>query len=81
MISDLSIINAVGLSLDIVGVIMIFYFGISPNFYDQNKETLYIGTMTPQMQRKAKIYKRLSIFGLFLCILGFLIQIIVTISK
>ena len=71
-----NIINSVGLGLDIIGVILIFFYGISPMIDTEGSTFLIVETRSETEIKKAKKYKRLSRFGLTLIVFGFIAQII-----
>lgn len=71
-----SIINSVGLFLDIAGAILLLKFGI-PNKVDP-EGTIYrvISQKDTNEIEKGKLYKRWSNIAVFLLIFGFVLQLI-----
>jgi len=68
------IFNIIGFVLDILGVILVFVYGLSPTMYDQRNEVLKLGALDEPEIKKARRYKNLSLIGLALLITGFLCQ-------
>jgi|GEM_PF-2105174 len=75
MTIDNNVISAVGLFLDIFGVVLVYHFGVSPTLYDQSNGSLIIG-MTEDEKATAKKYKKFSKWGLGLIFAGFILQAI-----
>ena len=74
-------INSIGLLLDIIGVGLVFYFGI-PNEKQLNKEGLELqawNDVNPKIISEWRKYNFWSKFGLGLIIVGFIAQISVSI--
>jgi len=71
-----NIINSIGLGLDIIGVILIFFYGISPMIDTGGSTLLDLGGRDETDIKKAKKYKATSNLGLVLIISGFVAQII-----
>lgn len=70
------IINSFGLLLDIVGVILLFCYGLPPEGVSRTGgQLLSVGT-NPEVQEKAKRYDRLSWAALFCLVMGFVLQIV-----
>ena len=70
------IINSLGLSLDIVGVVLLFRYGLPPEGVSRTgAQLLSLGT-NPEVQEKAKRYFRLSWAALFCLVMGFVLQIV-----
>lgn len=69
------ILNSIGLIFDIVGVILIFIFGISPSIDRSGSVSLSLGTDEKEKQ-KANVYDRYSRAGLILVVVGFTLQLI-----
>lgn len=77
------LINIIGLCFDIVGIILIFWFGI-PDGKQLNKEGLHTQawpTFHPEVKAEWEKYNFWSKFGLGLAILGFLFQLCSTIIQ
>ena len=71
-----NIINSAGLVIDIIGVVLIFFFGISPMIDSEGSVFITLEQRDELEIRKAKKYKCISRFGLILIALGFIAQII-----
>lgn len=71
------LINSLGLFSDIVGAIFILKFGIPTRVdYGGPEAILTEGPTNQEEPRLARRYKRLSALGLYLVILGFILQLI-----
>ena len=71
-------INSVGLFLDIIGVILLFIFGL-PSRVSEGPPVLSFGSdpdSTKQREKQRKWYKFWSWLALGLLILGFVLQIV-----
>lgn len=66
--------SVIGLTLDIFGALLIFYFGIQPAL-NKPAHKFTLGTFTEE-DIKYKNHKRLSKLGLAFLIIGFCFQII-----
>ena len=81
MTLDTAAINSIGLFLDIVGVILLFLFGL-PNYVNpggKNVDALSeiaCGSTTPEGINRWKRHRWLSRVGLVLLISGFMVQIV-----
>lgn len=73
-----NILNIIGLCFDIIGVIMLFKFGLPPEINKNGTFGLDIG-YDPEEKRKADIYTGLSYVALIFLILGFILQILANI--
>ena len=71
------LVNTVGLGLDIVGVILLFLFGLPPKV-SRGGGVPMEWSGTPEDARRAKRYERISWGALLLMVLGFLLQIVST---
>ena len=71
------IINSLGLALDIVGVVLIFRYGL-PEEVNRTGASYFTNSPDPESEdaKKAKRYDKLSRFGLILLVAGFTLQII-----
>ena len=70
-----SILNSIGLSLDIIGVILLFFFGLHKNINKEGTIHLVIEQTDEKEKKQWKFYKCMSILGLVLVVIGFMIQI------
>lgn len=72
-------ISIIGLTIDIVGVIILFYTGLP---FKLPERDLYIEEpITKQQEKKDKKQKCLAYLGLSLLILGFVVQILASIMS
>ena len=71
------LVNTLGLSLDIVGVILLFRFGLPPNVRRSGAIHVTFDVDEDEV-RKAKHYDRISWSALIFIVLGFLLQIVST---
>ena len=71
---DADIINSLGLGLDIVGIIMLFFFGLPPDPRKGGVGYLVWGEDKNEA-RKYDVFKSLSWLALFLVVCGFSLQI------
>ena len=74
------VLAALGLLLNIVGIVLIFKFGLSPfvstdGFVMLNSEKV-INERNSNPNRKKRRYYRLALLGLLMCVLGDILQII-----
>ncbi|MCY4597702.1 MAG: hypothetical protein OXC19_23240 [Bryobacterales bacterium] len=67
-------VNSIGLGLDIVGVVLLFRFGLPPNV-DRTGATYWTGAPDQEEVRKGRRYDRISWVALALLVLGFALQI------
>jgi len=72
--------NNIGLMLDVAGVIIIFFFGISSDL-NKNGAVGWLVENSEEMSKKAERHNRVSKLGLLLIIVGFTLQIIGNINK
>ena len=81
MTLDPAAINSIGLFLDIVGVILLFFFGL-PNYVNPGGKDIDAlteiasGARTPEGEKRWKLHRWLSVVGLVLLIFGFALQIV-----
>ncbi len=68
------LLSSIGLSLDIVGAIIIFRFGLPQNIDRSGKIYRIISDVDESEKMKARFYDRMSFFGIFLLVIGFLLQ-------
>ena len=76
LLSD--VINSAGLALDIIGVILLFFFGL-PSRVREGPPVLSFGEdpdSTKQREKQWKRYQLVSWFALVLLVLGFFLQIV-----
>jgi hypothetical protein len=74
------LINSLGLTLNLIGVILIFFYGISPMIDTDGNTYRITGEKDENEIRKARKYKCASRLGLILVIIGFIFQLLGTIS-
>jgi predicted ABC-type exoprotein transport system permease subunit len=70
-----NIINSIGLVIDIIGVILIFYYGITPMIDENGTVLLAIEQEDDNLKKKAKKFNFLSRLGLILIVIGFVCQL------
>jgi hypothetical protein len=70
-----------GLILDIVGVILIWFFGLPPELNRSGRDTFVSLKINESEKRKAKIYDFISATALLLLILGFALQIVYSLQS
>lgn len=68
-------LNIIGLSLDIIGVIILFFFGLPPRINKGGTINLILEQTDTKEDKKWKIYNFISNLGLILIIIGFSIQL------
>lgn len=73
--------NNLGLLLDIIGVILVWKFGVPNNIRPEGESFLLIGKGNKKEIQKTKIYKIWQTIGLILIILGFVFQFVGNIIK
>ena len=66
----------IGLTLDILGVILIFFYGISPLLDSEGRTYRTTGEIDEKEKRKTKRYKCISRIGLIMIIIGFMLQLL-----
>ena len=71
-----TILNSVGLSLDIIGVIILFIYGLPKNLNEEGNSFLILEETDRDEKQKWKTYNRISKFGLPIIIIGFTLQLI-----
>lgn len=71
------IVNTLGLALDIVGVLLLFWFGLPPDVSRRGAVGWTLGTDEAEA-RKAKRYEWISWTALGLIVAGFGLQIVAT---
>lgn len=69
-------LNIIGLSLDIVGVILLFFFGLPPSISRDGTNFIILEQKDEKEAKRAKIYDFLSRIALILLVVGFFLQII-----
>jgi len=65
-----------GLILDLVGVVLIYLFGISPKLDIEGQTNRVTGEINNDESSKANNYKKLSNIGLIILFVGFLFQLL-----
>ncbi len=68
------IISSTGLICDIIGVIILFFFGLPPDISKTGSIGLCVGTDEKE-KGKAKKYNQVSGFALILIVVGFVLQL------
>jgi ketopantoate hydroxymethyltransferase len=74
-------LSSIGIALDMIGVIVIFFFGITPRLNIEGQTYRVAGEKNENEIRLAKIYKRISLSGLIIVFIGFLLQFISNLIK
>jgi ketopantoate hydroxymethyltransferase len=74
-------LSSIGIALDMIGVIVIFFFGITPRLNIEGQTYRVTGEKNENEIRLAKIYKRISLSGLIIVFIGFLLQFISNLIK
>jgi hypothetical protein len=69
------LLNSVGLSLDIVGVVLLFRYGLPGEVSRTGANYLIHGPRDQNEVRRARLYDRLGLLGLRLLIAGFALQL------
>jgi len=75
MKTDVLLIST-GLVFDIIGVVLIFFFGIAPLIDNKGAIIRVTGEIDEKEKQKVQCYKSISRIGLILIIIGFLCQLI-----
>lgn len=73
---DATTLNTIGLILDAVGVILLFFFGLTKNISKTGSVNFVFQGKDENEIKKWKIYNFLSIIGFVFVVSGFTIQII-----
>lgn len=78
---DHSLLNTIGLALDIIGVLLVFRFGLAPDVPRSAPHGMLIVNEPDEVEKRAAKakwarYRSLSCLGLLLLILGFALQIV-----
>ena len=75
MFSSVSL-NSLGLVLDIIGAVILFFFGLAPKI--DTEGTVYLVTEQKDEDeiKRGRIYKTMSSIGIILIIFGFIFQLI-----
>ena len=73
--------SAFGLILDIIGVILLWRFGLPPSIDRGGAEYLVSGAADEEEVKMARFYDRLSHIGIGLVILGFVFQLAGTLKS
>ena len=70
-----NLMNSIGLIIDIIGVILIFLYGISP-MLDVKGTVFLVAEQEDEVEKKkAKKFQCISRFGLIMVIVGFFLQL------
>ena len=75
-ISCPTLINSLGLLLDIVGVIILWKYGLPESLSREGHISIVTEQIDETEKAKAALYDRWSKFGLFFLITGFVFQLI-----
>lgn len=70
------VISSCGLILDIIGVILLFRYGLPPEGVSRTGAILIAWGNNPEGREKGKRYDRLSYVALGCLVVGFLVQIV-----
>jgi hypothetical protein len=70
------ILNIIGLILNFIGTVMLYFFGLSQNIDSKGTILLALEQTEKKEIVRYKRYKFLSQLGIFLLAIGFLIQLI-----
>ena len=70
------IINSLGLSLDIVGVALLFRYGLPPEDVSRTGAQHLTWGTDPEVREKARLYVRMSWVALCCLVMGFALQIV-----
>jgi len=71
-----NIINSIGLILDIIGVLLIFFFGIPRKIDTGGSIFLVTGKENTDEKKSVKLYNFLSHLGLIFVFIGFALQLV-----
>lgn len=71
-----SILTAIGLTLNIIGTLLIWKFGLPAPISRTGDVHLILEHSDQNEVKQAKTYDRLSLFGVLLLLLGFLLQLV-----
>ena len=67
------ILNSIGLGLDVIGFILVFFFGLPNKPFDAKGGAIMLESYDPGNE---KLYHFFSIIGFFFIVSGFILQII-----
>ena len=71
-----NIINSLGLSLDIIGVALLFRYGLPPENVSRTGAQLLAWGTDPAVREKGRRYVRMSWVALCCLVVGFALQIV-----
>ena len=71
-----AVISSAGLILDILGVILLFYYGLPEEISKTGRGDLFTWGSHEEEAKKWKRYKKRSYWGLALLVLGFSLQLV-----
>jgi len=71
-----NILNAIGLLFDIIGVLMLFKFGLPPDISRDGHIFITINKIDEEGKAKARRYERYSYVALAFLVIGFLLQLL-----
>ena len=69
-------LSSIGLILDIIGVILLFKFGLPENLSREGYDVMRFVGINEDEKRKAKLYDRWAKVALMLLVFGFALQLI-----
>ena len=72
--------DIIGLALGLAGAIIIFFFGLPPNVRESGMRYLALEQEDKDEITKGKRYRKISRLGLILLAIGFLLQLLETIT-
>ena len=74
----ITVLNIIALFINMVGLVLIFRYGISPMTPKSGRIYLYqrLEKQNTPMHEKERRYKRLSVLGLYLSLLGMAMQML-----
>jgi len=71
-----TLVNSIGLILDIVGALLLIKFGIPPKIDREGHMHLILEQEDQDEIQKARIYDRWSTFAILLIVAGFIFQLV-----
>ena len=77
LVSNLDFLSALS---GLIGAVLIFFFGLPPKIDPEGHQYLLLERDDENEKIKAEVYKKISYFGVFLLIISFLLQMILSIK-